>query len=265
MATALGEMELPRSAGAALPGTLPGAVLSLADRFDLLTGMMAIGNVPTGSSDPFGVRRAATGIVNVLRGIPELASVSISAGVAAAAEPLRRQLAGQGVEVPEDLVEASVGVALRRYELQLMDAGNDHRHVQAVLPKADLPAAADRDLDELNRRAGDEDVQKLIEAVQRVIRILPAEVPKVSDTTSLTGETEVALAETITTMEDTLGDEPASLADFITAATGLPERVDAFFEAVLVMDPDPTVRDARLALLRRLATLATRVLDWSAL
>ncbi len=274
VATALTEMELPRSSGSALPATVPGSLLSLADRLDLLTGMMAIGNIPTGSSDPFGVRRAAIGVVNLLRTIPALAGLSISDGVRAAG----RALAAQGVALPDDLVEQSVGVALRRYELQLLDAGNDHRRVQAVLVKADLPAAADRDLAELNHRFDDPAVAKLIESVQRVLRILPADAPSgevAGDAPSgevagdgaapLTGETEVALETSITKIETTLGDQPASLADFIAAADGLPERVDAFFEAVLVMDPDPAVRNARLALLGRLAAVANRVLDWSVL
>lgn len=99
-----------------LPATVPGAVLSLADRLDLLAGMVAIGNAPTGSSDAFGVRRAATGVVNLLRGVGELGQLSISAGVDAAAE----QFAAQGLEVPDDLVGQTVAVAVRRYELQLL-------------------------------------------------------------------------------------------------------------------------------------------------
>lgn len=263
VATALSEMELPRSSGGALPTTLPGALLSLADRLDLLTGMIAIGNVPTGSSDPFGVRRAAIGVVNLLRNIPGLAGLSISDGVKAAAKGLAGQLTE--LALPEDLVEQSVAVALRRYELQLQDAGNDHRRVRAVLIKAELPAEADRDLAELNRRLDDPVVARLIEAVQRMIRILPEDQPVAGDPVALTGETEIALAEAIGTLEHELGDGPSSLADFIVAAEGLPPRVDAFFDAVLVMDPDPAIRAARLSLLRRLATVANRVLAWSAL
>ena len=263
VAVALTEMELPRSSGGALPRTVPGALLSLADRLDLLTGMIAIGNVPTGSSDPFGVRRAAIGVVNLLRNIPGLAGLSISDGVRAAADGLAGQLSE--LALPEDLVEQSVAVASRRYELQLQDAGNDHRRVRAVLLKADLPAEADRDLDELNRRFDEPVVQKLTEAVQRVLRILPDGPPSTGETVALTGDTEIALAEAIGAMEAELGDGPTSLADFIAAGHGLPERVDAFFDAVLVMDPDPAVREARLALLRRLATVANHVLAWSAL
>ena len=71
------EMELPRSAGDAAAATAPGALLALADRFDLLAGLFAIGAKPTGSSDPFGLRRAALGVVAILREHPDAAGVTL--------------------------------------------------------------------------------------------------------------------------------------------------------------------------------------------
>jgi glycyl-tRNA synthetase len=259
VAAALLETEMPRSGVDALPVTTPGRVLSLADRFDLLTGMMAVGNVPTGSSDPFGVRRAAIGVVNVLRAAPELAAVSLRDGVEEAAALLREQ----GIEVADGRVEETVALAVRRYELQLLDAGHDHRLVQAVLPRAGRPAVADRDLATLEDRAGSEGLATLVEALQRVLRILPDEVPTGSDA-PLTADTELALAAQVDALEQALPDDP-SLADFLDAAAGLPAPVHAFFEDVLVMDPDPDVRAARLHLLGRVADQARRVLDWSVL
>ncbi|MBA8795238.1 glycyl-tRNA synthetase [Friedmanniella endophytica] len=261
VAVALTEMELPRSGGGALPATVPGAVLSLADRLDLLTGMMAIGNVPTGSSDPFGVRRAAIGVVNVLRGTPALSGLSLTDGVAAAAE----RLAAQGLELPGTLVTDAVALAQRRFELQLLDAGHDHRLVQAALVKADRPAEAEADLAELERRIDEEQVQTLVATVQRVSRILPGAGADEVAPAALSGAEELALARAVSELEQNLGTEPATVAAFVDAAKGLPPVVDAFFDAVLVMDPDPAVRAARLTLLARLATLSGRVLDWSAL
>lgn len=66
-------------------------------------------------------------------------------------------------------------------------------------------------------------------------------------------------------LEETLGTEPAALADFLAASKDLPDRVADFFDAVLVMDPDVSVRADRLGLLHGLARVADRVLDWSAL
>ena len=72
VAQAVYEAELPRSAGDALPASLPGALLSLADRLDLVAGLAATVGLPTGSSDPFAVRRAVLGLLAVHRAHPEL-------------------------------------------------------------------------------------------------------------------------------------------------------------------------------------------------
>src|SRR5207244_4703678 len=110
VARALLDMERPRSAGDALPGTRVGALLALADRFDLLVALFAVGAAPTGSSDPFGLRRAAGGVVAILRAVPDLRAVTVRSGLAAAAE----HVAAQGIEVaPETLAEVAEFV-LRR-------------------------------------------------------------------------------------------------------------------------------------------------------
>jgi glycyl-tRNA synthetase len=112
VAAALFEMELPRQSGDALPAGAPGALLSLADRFDLLVGLFGVGASPTGSSDPFGLRRAALGLVSVLRAFPALRSISVSLGLRAAVD----RLAKQDVEVPAAAVEQVAEFVLRRYE-----------------------------------------------------------------------------------------------------------------------------------------------------
>src|SRR5699024_1255311 len=70
VAVALPETEQPRTSADAVPQTLPGTLLALADRADLLVGLLATGAKATGSSDPFGLRRAALGIVRILRSLP---------------------------------------------------------------------------------------------------------------------------------------------------------------------------------------------------
>ncbi|MGH3155846.1 MAG: glycine--tRNA ligase, partial [Streptosporangiaceae bacterium] len=190
VARALAEMEMPRSGGGALPGSQAGTVLSLADRFDLLTGMFIINAVPTGRSDPFGVRRAAIGIVNVLRAFPELAAVSVRYGIEQAAA----RYAQQGIEVPPGCLAAAAELVARRYEQQLSDAAEEHRLIQAVLPFAGRPAHADALLSTLRQRAAEPGFLALAEALQRVIRILPDELPAPADPARLALPAEVALA-----------------------------------------------------------------------
>jgi glycyl-tRNA synthetase len=119
VAQALYDMELPRHTSDALPATVPGALLALADRFDLLMAMFALGAKPTGSSDPFGLRRASLGVVRILRARPELSAVTVDRGLLSAAERLR----AQGVTVSDDAVVAAREFVVARFAQQLRDEG----------------------------------------------------------------------------------------------------------------------------------------------
>lgn len=265
VARALAEMELPRSAGGALPASDAGAVLSLADRFDLVTGMFVIGAAPTGSSDPFGVRRAAIGLLNVLRSTPALAGVRVNEALRAAAD----RFAAQGVEVPAERLTEAAELITRRYEQQLTDAGHEHRLVQAVLVWADRPAHGDRTLATLERHVGTEAFDGLTAALQRVVRILPADAAEggadAVDRSPLTAPAELRLAESAQAVRASLTGREDDLAALIEVCAPLVVAINAFFDDVLVMDPDPAVRAARLGLLDDVARLARTTLDWRAL
>jgi glycyl-tRNA synthetase len=261
VATALFEMELPRQAGDAPPAGAPGALLSLADRFDLLVGLFAVGASPTGSSDPFGLRRAALGLVSVLRARQVLRPVTVPAGLRAAGE----RLAAQGVEVPPGTVDDATEFVRRRYEQQVLDAGYDHRFVAAVLPLADAPAAADEALRELTELAGDREFVRLATALQRVRRIVPAGTPGGYDPDALTDPAERGLHRAVSEVRRRLDGRAAGPREFAATAGSLAGPIDAFFTDVLVMADDPAVRRNRLGLLASVRDLADGVLDWSAL
>ncbi|MGO9083076.1 MAG: glycine--tRNA ligase [Streptosporangiaceae bacterium] len=258
VAEALYEAELPRHADDALPVTLPGALLSIADRLDLLAGLFAVGAEPTGSSDPFGLRRTALGLVNVLRGHPALTAITISRGLGLAARH-------QPVPTPDAVPAAAAAFVIRRHERQLLDAGYRHAFVQAVLPLADAPAVAEETLAELAKRAEEKDFADLVQAIGRVCRIVPAGTPAGYDVSPLREPAEVTLHEAVTRIRAELGAAPYSLASFVAAATPAVEPVNTFFDQVLVMAEDPGVRAARLGLLASIAGLASEVLDWSRL
>ncbi|HEX5119040.1 MAG TPA: glycine--tRNA ligase [Pseudonocardiaceae bacterium] len=258
VATALYEMERPRSTGDELPASEPGALLSLADRFDLMAGLFATGATPTGSSDPFGLRRAALGAVAVLRAVPAVRDVTLTSGLAVAAAQLR----AQGVEVPDAALVEAREFAVRRYEQQLLDAGHDHRMVAAVLPLADSPAAADSTLAELERRSGEPGIADVVAALQRVRRIVPAEVAAGYDAALLTSPAEVELVGAVEKAD--LGVR-RPFGEFVDVAATLVGPVNAFFDDVLVMAEEPALRDARLGLLATIRAAADQVLDWPAL
>ncbi len=276
VAQALSDTERPRSAGGALPQTLPGAVLALADRLDLLAGLFAVGASPTGSSDPFGLRRAALGVTAILRAWPPLEPVRLTAGLDAAAAQLRRQ----GIRADDAAMAQARDFIGARLEQQLLDSGADHRHVTAVLPLADTPAAADRTLAELAELEGRPEFAALAAALLRVRRIVPAGTTAGYRPGQLTEPAEVALHRALVTVRAALKDgrlgpasrasaRPAagrpSLAEFAEQASALTGPVNAFFDEVLVMSGDPRQRAARLGLLAAIRDLAAPVLDWDAL
>ncbi len=279
VAQALYDMELPRTAGGPLPETLPGALLALADRFDLLAGLFAVGAEPTGSSDPFALRRAALGIVNILRARPELAKVTLDSGLAGALSDIR----DHGVEVPPSKRAEAREFVVRRYEQQLLDAGSDYRHVQAVLPLAPMPARAEQTLGELGRLVAEPAFADLVTALQRVRRIVPADVVPGYEPGALSEPEELGLHQELAKVCEALGVRPGAdvgaggvagagaglgaytLAEFVDAAAALVGPINAFFDAVLVMAEDPAVRAARLGLLASIRDLAAPVLDWDAL
>jgi glycyl-tRNA synthetase len=261
VAEALSDLELPRSAGGALPATLPGAILALADRLDLLAGLFAVGANPTGSSDPFGLRRAALGATAILRAWPALELVTLTAGLAAAAAQLR----GQGVDVPEAALAQAREFVVRRLEQQLLDAGADHRHVAAVLPLADAPAVADRTLAELAKLADRPEFAELAAALQRVRRIVPSGTAPDYRPERLTEPAEANLHRALESVRAALGPGRPSLAEFADQAAPLAGPINAFFDDILVMTDDTGLREARLGLLASIEDLAAPVLDWAAL
>ncbi|HSI94298.1 MAG TPA: glycine--tRNA ligase [Jiangellaceae bacterium] len=258
VAEALYEMEQPRTAGGALPASLPGAVLALADRFDLLAAMFALGAKPTGSSDPFGLRRAALGVVSILRADARLQPVTVSRGLSIAADRLR----SQGVDVSADAVAAAGEFVIGRFVQQLLDEGAEYGLVEAVRPGADAPGAAYATLQAMPRYAGRAEFRELVTAVQRVARIVPGGTAAGIDQSRLTEPAERRLIEVL---EKLAGEPSRDLAEFAEHGRELVEPINTFFDQILVMAEDPELRSARLGLLAAVLELAPASIDWEAL
>ncbi|XNL77617.1 glycine--tRNA ligase [Actinomadura madurae] len=254
VARALYEMELPRSAGDALPGGLPGAVLAVADRLDLLAGLFATGSAPTGSSDPFGLRRAALALTAILRDVPRLAPVAVGDGLALAARH-------QPVEVPPAALAEAERFVARRLEQNLLDEGHPVSVVRAVLPHAGAPAHAAQAAADLARLRRSSRFEELVTALQRVLRIVPDGTRAGYDPALFAEPAERALDEAFTRVRDELPSRPA-LPEFYAAATALIAPIDTYFDDVMVMDEDPARRANRLGFLAAVRDLVAPVLDW---
>jgi glycyl-tRNA synthetase len=255
VAQAVYETELPRHAGDDLPASVPGALLSLADRLDLLAGLAATVGLPTGSSDPFAVRRAALGLLAVHREHPQLAAISLrdALGQAAALQP---------VDVPPAVVADAAEFLARRLEQALAEEGQPVDWVRAVLPHADRPSVADRLLYELAQLVGDETFQGVAAAIQRARRIVPPGTAAGYDPAVLTEPAELALHDAVTRVAAALAGASPDLVHFTEVAGHVVRPVETFFDEIFVMADDPAVRAARLGLLATVQNLGAGLLDW---
>jgi glycyl-tRNA synthetase len=259
VAQAVYEAELPRHTGDELPASLPGALLSLADRLDLVAGLAATAGLPTGSSDPFAVRRAVLGLLAVHRAHPALSGLDLAEGLAAAATR-------QPVEVPADVLAACADFLARRLEQQLVEEGHPVDRVRAVLPHASRPSVAGNLLTQLAEVTANPDFVAVAEAIQRARRIVPPGTAAGYDAGTLKEPAEIALHEAVTAVRAALVPiaEP-DLFHFTAAAGRLVEPIATFFDEVFVMADDPALRTARLGLLATVRDLGAGLLDWNVL
>ena len=255
---AIREQYLPRSAGDDAPASRPGLALALADKLDSLIGLFAARAIPTGSADPFGLRRAALGIVNSL--IATETRFSVRAGLAAAA-------ALQPIPVSDEALLETAAFVTRRLEGVLGDLGYAHDVVEAVLAvRGDDPVAAVTACRALADAVAQPAWGDAFTAYARTARI----------TRQLEEQLALHPAAYIEAVEQQLHDvcvaaaaamnaasEPAGL--LWPALSDLRGPINAYFEAVLVNAEDPKLRSARLALLQRIAALPARVADLSKL
>ncbi|MEV4642246.1 glycine--tRNA ligase [Actinoplanes sp. NPDC049548] len=254
VAQAVYEAELPRHTGDELPASVPGALLSLADRLDLLAGLAATVGLPTGSSDPFAIRRAVLGLLAVHREHPDLSGIDLftALGWAASLQP---------VAVDEVVLADAREFLTRRLEQVLTEEGHPVDRVRAALPHAGRPALVDRLLAQLGRLVAEENFRSLAAVMQRARRIVPPGTAADYDPAQLKEPAEVALHEAVTSVRDAY-DGTADLGRFTAAAAPLTAPVGRFFDEVFVMADDAELRAARLGLLATVRDLGEGLLDW---
>lgn len=266
VATAIGEHYLPRFAGDMLPGSIDGQILALADRLDTLAGIFAIGKKPSGNRDPFGLRRAALGIVRILIECGLDLDLKAMIGVAAEAQPSGKLSAA---EVQAELL-AYVTERLRRYFLD-RDSSLATETFDAVLVR-EPSSLVDFELRLLAVQAFIrlDSASSLAAANKRIANILRQadEAPAVAVKEKLLKEdAELALWEALKAACET---QPSLLEhrEYEAALRELAKlkgSVDTFFDAVMVMADDKGTRNNRLALLSELRTLFLNVADISRL
>ncbi|MAK81314.1 glycine--tRNA ligase subunit beta [Phenylobacterium sp.] len=248
VAAAIRDHYKPQGPGDALPEGPVGAALALADKLDSLTGFFGIDEKPTGSRDPYALRRSALGVIRIV----------LERGIRL---PLR-DLAG------DDLVAFFAD----RLKVLLRDQGRRHDLVDAVfaLGDDDLVRIVAR-VEALDGFLTTEDGANLLAGYKRATNILKAEEKKGAMPTGPAIAMDGAPAAELALVQALAGVEPAvaqalAAEDFVAAMqalAGLRGPVDAFFEQVLVNAEDPAERDNRLRLLSQVRDAMGRVADFS--
>lgn len=263
VAEAIVDHYRPRYAGGPLPRSLAGMLVSIADKLDTIAGIFAIGQAPTGSADPYALRRGALGIIAMM--LDGGVRFSLTEAIAAA-------LAGYAEALPGLDVQA-VGAAIAeffagRLDGVLRERGHAYDTVAAVLSVAgDDPADALSRCEALTAlRAAGHDMDDLSVAFTRARNLSRPELGEAADP-ALMGVEEARLADALAEAEQTSA-EALAIGDHVTALGVLARLrgpIDAFFDAVLVMDPDPALRDNRLRLLNRFVAVFSRFADFGKL
>ena len=260
VAQAIGQHYQPRFAGDALPDTTVGKLVALADKLDTICGLFAVGQGPTGSSDPFALRRSAIGIVNMLEtGLP--------ISLAAAIDESLASFAAQGVAFDAAAVRAEVvDFFVTRTKVMLRDGGVNADTIDAVLAAGvEEPAVISQRAHALeDARANDaETFDNLATAYARANNLRKPELGEDVDDALLT-EPERALAGAVATAEQAVASALVSddFAAALSQLAALRAPIDGFFADVMVMDEDAALRDNRLRLLNRFVAVFANVADF---
>ncbi|MBE0477210.1 MAG: glycine--tRNA ligase subunit beta [Coriobacteriia bacterium] len=263
VAEAILEHYRPRFAGDEPPASTPGKLVSMADKLDTLAGIFAIGLQPTGSADPYGLRRAAIGVLSIL--LATGARFSLARAVDEALGGYGETLAG--VQVPS-VREEVVAFVAARLEGMLRERGHAYDTVDAVLAVAgDDPADAEERAAALTSfRSGETAIEDLSVAYTRARNLSDPGLGVQADP-QMMGAEELALFDALAAAEEraTAAFAGRDYAGVLGVLAELRGPIDAFFDAVLVMDPDETLRVNRLRLLNRFVALFSRFADISKL
>ncbi|MEM8205962.1 glycine--tRNA ligase subunit beta [Morganella morganii] len=263
VALALKEQYQPRYAGDSLPSTPVSDALAIADKMDTLAGIFGIGQHPKGDKDPFALRRAALGVLRII----------VEKGYNLDLETLTQEavrLYGDkltNANVVTDVVDFMLG----RFRAWYQEQGFAIDTIQAVLARRPTrPADFDARMKAVTHFRTLDEAAALAAANKRVSNILSKSDDALNDTvlaSLMNAPEEIRLAAYVTDLKTQLAPLYAEgkYQEALTELASLRESVDAFFDAVMVMDKDDNIRRNRLTLLNELRNLFLGVADISLL
>ena len=266
VATALEDHYKPQGPSDRVPRDPVSVAVALADKIDTLVGFWAIDEKPTGSKDPYALRRAALGVIRLI--LENDIRAELKALIAQAEKPMA---------LIEGLASKDVGADLLsffhdRFKVYLKDEGARHDAIDAVLSAdADNLLLVARRLEALIVFINEEDGKNLLAGTKRAANILGSEEKKGTviadsvDAALFNNEEEKALFAAVQSVE-TKAAAAIAKEDFSAAMSAMAELrapVDAFFDKVMVNDEDEAIRANRLALLAKIRVVTGQVADFS--
>ena len=260
VAQAIDEHYMPRFAGDSQPASVAGRIVSLADKIDTIVGTFSRGLIPTGSQDPFALRRQALGIVNMLKEAQY--HISLSQLVAKAMELLNIADAGQQAKLQNDVAD----FMKLRLKNVLADAGIRYDVVDAVFVTVDDIYGVFLRAQAVNE-AVKQDMEKTIQAFVRTGNIArkAEDVQAAVETDLLAEQVEKDLCKAYEAAASKVEKEIVAqdYAGAIATLSQLAAPIDAFFDGVMVMDKDEKIKNNRLGLLKLVDNLICQVADFS--
>ena len=260
VAQAIDEHYMPRFAGDSQPASVAGRIVSLADKIDTIVGTFSRGLIPTGSQDPFALRRQALGIVNMLKEAQY--HISLSQLVAKAMELLKIADAGQQAKLQNDVAD----FMKLRLKNVLADAGIRYDVVDAVFVTVDDIYGVFLRAQAVNE-AVKQDMEKTIQAFVRTGNIArkAEDVQAAVEADILAEQVEKDLYKAYEAASAKVEKEIAAqdYAGAIATLSQLAAPIDAFFDGVMVMDKDEKIKNNRLGLLKLVDNLICQVADFS--
>lgn len=261
VARAIAEHYRPRFSGDAIPADVIGQVVALSDKIDTICGLFAVGQAPTGSSDPFALRRAALGVLAILEetGLPISLVETIDASLIIYREA--------GLEFDNASVRREIiDFFITREKVALRDAGVKADTIDAVLASCieePMVLAARARALEAARTHEPEVFADLATAFARANNLREIGLGTGYKTAELTA-VERDLSDAVEAAEEAVAAalREDRFADALTALAALRAPVDRFFETTMVMDEDAEVRANRLKLLNRFANVFSHVADF---
>lgn len=265
VAQAIEQHYRPRFAGDEAPDTVVGKIVAIADKLDTVCGLFAVGQGPTGSSDPFALRRSAIGIVAMLSG-KDAVEVSLVAAIDAALA----SYAQQGIEFDTDAVRRDViEFFITRTKVMMRDAGNSIDAIDAV-----LSAGIQEPVELINRVSALEAARSEQPEVFEDLATAYARANNLCDSKlgtevneGLLSEVEQALVRAVCQAESNVASalENNNYAAALSELAALRKPIDLFFENTMVMEEDQALRENRLRLLNSFVAVFANVADFALL